>query len=136
MSNMKIVALIGPSSCGKTTTLNLVYEELISSATIASPRKKEGGDPNDFSVILTYKNLRIAIFSMGDFSKGVIGAIKWANKEECDYLIVACNDRFVRPFREMAKYENTQTRKEKLVDKTMFANTNKNIAQQILIELE
>lgn len=129
---MKIIALIGPSSCGKTSTLNLVYDKIIDKSTIVEPKKKLGGDNRDFSIIITYEGFRIAIFTMGDYSFEILKAVEWARKKKCDFLIIACNDRFIKPFREFNKYPNEQIRKEKLKNKTDFKSENESIANQII----
>lgn len=129
---MKIIALIGPSECGKTSTLNLVYDKLVKNASVTNPKIQLGGDPRDFSTIIVFNELKIAIFTMGDYSYGVIGAIKWALDNNCDILIVACNDRFIKPFKEFNKFPNFQIRKEKLSNSKDFNIENESIANQII----
>lgn len=102
---MKIIVLTGPSSCGKTTTLNAVYDELVNKLGASStPKQKEGGAANDFSAIVTWHNIKIAILTMGDYAYRVIECIDYFEKQGCDIFITACNDRFTTPFKKVAFY--------------------------------
>lgn len=101
---MRIIALTGRSNCGKTTTLNMVYLEVLTHGGISTDKRTLGGDPNDFSDIVLYNNQRIAFFTMGDYSGYVVNAISDNNNRGVDLLICACNSRFVRPFAEITKY--------------------------------
>lgn len=104
---MRIIAVTGNSSIGKTTTLNLVYDMLISRGGI-STHKMVIGNPsqNDFSDIVIWKGKKIAFFTMGDYSKEIIIAIRHNASILSDELICACNTKFVRPFAEIAKHPN------------------------------
>lgn len=89
---MKIIMLKGPSDSGKTMTLNLVYDELVNNkqAKIIEPRTTISH--NDFSCLLEYKGLKVAIFSMGDYVKDVNGiwnVIKTYTNKSVDVLIIA-----------------------------------------------
>ena len=97
---MNIIALIGPSSCGKTTSLNIVYNILLSNGGISNNRQSLGGDPNDFSDILTWQGRQIAFFTMGDYARPVVNATRDYYNLNCDCLICACNDRFATPIYE------------------------------------
>ena len=96
---MKIIALKGPNSCGKTTTLNLVYDELDKrGATIHSAVKLPVVTKNkDFECIINYGSLQVAIYSMGDYSRLTTAKIKEYELIGVDVLIIATNDRFVKP---------------------------------------
>ncbi len=101
---MRIIALTGTSNCGKTTTLNMVYLNVLSLGGISTNKRPLGGDPNDFSDIVLYNNQKIVFFTMGDYSVYVVNAIRDNNNRGVGLLICACNSKFVRPFTEMAKY--------------------------------
>jgi len=104
---MRIIALEGDSSCGKTTTLNLVYDVLISKGAVVSVSKtKVGGDPKDFEIILTYMGKKVAIYTMGDYSKSTIEAIEKYDLLGIDVLICAINTRFKRPIKKILTYSN------------------------------
>lgn len=114
---MRIIALTGTSDCGKTTTLNLVYLNVLAHGGISTNKRPLGGDPNDFSDIVLYNNQKIAFFTMGDYSGYVVNAIRDNNNRGVDLLICACNSRFVRPFTEMAKYPHN------ILNKTLASPT-------------
>jgi nucleoside-triphosphatase THEP1 len=42
---MKIIALTGDSSVGKTTTLNIVYDTLLNNGGVSTNKQRLGGDP-------------------------------------------------------------------------------------------
>lgn len=94
---MKIIVLSGPSNCGKTTTINAVFDSLCGGNRKASNvlfYNSPVGNPvqNDFEGVLDYKNKKIAFFSMGDYKRDCINAIvKYAG---ADVLIMAMNNYF------------------------------------------
>jgi len=96
---MKIIMLLGPSNCGKTTTLNLVYDDLKSQGGVSTCKQQEGGNPNDFSDIIKLNGKLIAILTMGDYAYRIIDCIQDFELKNCDIFITACNDRFVKPQR-------------------------------------
>lgn len=111
---MRILMLTGANSCGKSTTLNKVYDQINPQKDDIIEPKQELGDKmqKDFKCIIRYKNKKIAFFTMGDYSTELCGA--FVNYEEsCDILICACNKKFKRPFLNIAKYPHT------IVEKTM-----------------
>lgn len=129
---MKIIALVGPGSCGKTRTINLVYDFLISQGAISSNKKQEGANPEDFSDILTWKNRKIAFLSMGDYSYRVTDCIYEYDKLVCDVFICGCNDRFVRPFNEFAKRNATVLNKSVASNPSQETSANNTDAQSII----
>lgn len=87
---MKVILLSGPSNSGKTTTLTLVYDELIRlGATVIRPKSPLGGDPADFECVVSYAGKVVAIFTMGDFAIEVVHAMSYYEGMGCDALIVA-----------------------------------------------
>lgn len=99
---MKIVALEGYDSCGKSTTLNLVYDELVHNlgSRIMSPKSVLGNPIHkDFECIVIYKAMKIAFFTMGDFSRESTDAIKKYENLGVDILIIAINNKFVNPLK-------------------------------------
>jgi hypothetical protein len=97
---MRIIALRGGDSCGKSATLNLVHNHL-TSATIGgiSTCKVQIGNPiyKDFSDIVNYKGLQIAFYTMGDYANQSIKAIYDYNILGVDILILASNIKFRKP---------------------------------------
>lgn len=85
---MKIIALQGLSNTGKTTTIGLVYELLLQNGGKSTNKTPLGLDPKDFcDIVLGYKNLKIAIFTIGDNSTAISKAISGYNVLECDIFI-------------------------------------------------
>ena len=88
---------MGPYRCGKTTTLNNVYDLLLTQGAVSAGKKPIAD--NDFSDIVTLKGKKIAIYTLGDYAKRLIeNAANYAN-QNCDIMICACNKRFVTPFK-------------------------------------
>jgi len=88
---MKIILLSGNHSIGKTTTLNLVYDQLIQGMQNPPPKKKiQFGSPDDFeSSPLQYNGKTVAIYSLGDTLYRVYDAIiRYCGT--VDVLIIAC----------------------------------------------
>ena len=104
---MRVIMLTGGNSCGKTTTLNMVYQMLLSNQGISTKRQPLGGNPNDFSDIVLFHQQRIAFFTMGDYSGDVVNAMIDYSNQEVAVLVCACNNRFVRPFTKIQNYSHT-----------------------------
>jgi hypothetical protein len=115
---MRIIALRGTGSCGKTATLNLVYNRVISSGGVSTCKTQVGGDIRDFSDIVNYKGLTVAFFTMGDYSIHTINAIKKYNTLGIDVLVIASNNKFVKPIRLILTFSNN------LVIKTIATPSN------------
>lgn len=90
---MKIILLVGKPNTGKTTTFNLLYDEMVGqNANILKKKSKLGGSDADFECTLIYRNKEVALFSMGDYLNQCTEAIiKYSNK---DVLILAYSDKF------------------------------------------
>lgn len=101
---MKIIILSGQISCGKTTTLNLVYQMVLSAGGNSTNKKQLGGDPHDFADIVAFQGKQVAFFTMGDYAREIIAAIDEYAKKNVDTLVLACNNRFVTPYRKAAQY--------------------------------
>ena len=94
---MRIIALRGGDSCGKTETINLVYDRVILSGGTSTNKKQVGGDIRDFSDVVNYKGQTVAFYSMGDLAYATIGAINKYDALGTDVLVIASNIKFVRP---------------------------------------
>lgn len=88
-SNMKIIFLRGKHNCGKTTTINLLYDVLCDKGAEVVEPQRALPSKNDFECILKYKNKKIALFSLGDFTFAPASAIGYYTRAECDVLVVA-----------------------------------------------
>lgn len=116
---MRIIALRGGDSCGKTTTLNIVYERVLGDDGDSTCKKTEGNPIyNDFSDIVNYKGLRIAFFTMGDYSNVTTRIIKEYDGLNVDVLILASNIKFKKPIKLIETYEHRL-----VVKKIATANT-------------
>ena len=96
---MRIIALRGGDSCGKTATINLVYDRVILSGGVSTCKTKVGGDIRDFSDVVNYKGQTVAFYSMGDLANATIGAINKYDALGIDVLVIASNIKFIRPIR-------------------------------------
>ena len=102
---MKIIMLSGKSGCGKTTTLNKVYDFINpTEENIISAKSKLGGDIKDFECVIEYNRKTVAFFTMGDYSSFLLKAFEKYNKKQCDFLICACNNRFKRPYQQIKRF--------------------------------
>ena len=104
---MKIVMLSGKTNCGKSTTLNLVYDYIHQKEGDIIEAKMVLGNPKyrDFECIIQYRDKTIAFYTMGDYSYCLLDAFeKYYTK--CDYLICACNTRFVKPYKRICDFEH------------------------------
>lgn len=111
---MKVIMLTGPANSGKTTTLNLVYDSLMSLPGAQQVRQKRqlGGNPNDFECVIHVAlipnalPLNIAFYTMGDYAIEVSCAMAYYDGMGVDRLIVA-NSNFVRPQDRLSLYSNS-----------------------------
>lgn len=129
---MRIIALRGEDHCGKTTTLNIVHKLMLKDKTPEC--KIILGNPiyNDFSDIVNYKNLKVAFFTMGDYSTETIRSIKEYHALNVDVLILASNIKFVKPIKLIEEYNHqlvvktiarTNTENDQLIANNSDANT-------------
>jgi hypothetical protein len=115
---MRIIALRGRDSCGKTATLNLVYDRAIAVGGVATSKSQVGGDSKDFEDIVNYKGLQVAFFTMGDLSYATIDAIRKYDVLKVDVLIIASNIKFVKPIKVIVTYSHN------LIAKTIASPSN------------
>lgn len=102
---MKIIALRGSDSCGKTETLNLVYDSILLRTTFVRGKIQLGGDSRDFEDEVTLTDGRkVAFYTMGDYSIHTIEAIKKYDVLGFDLLICASNVKFKRPIQKIMLY--------------------------------
>ena len=89
---MRIIVLEGLHDRGKTSTLNILFYDLLASGAIMSPRILLGGDPNDFKSEGDYMGQRIAIYTMGDLSAPLRAAVHDFASKGIDILICALSN--------------------------------------------
>ncbi len=131
---MRIIVLRGGNSCGKTTTINLVYDRILlpTNGGVSRGKLQVGGNKMDFSDIVTYKGLTIAFFSMGDFARDTKEAINFYNSLIVDILVIASNTNFSTPIKLIISFTHNlvsktvaspKTKANNLIANTTDANT-------------
>lgn len=100
---MRVIILRGNGDSGKSTTLNLVFDELTTSRYVArsSPKTPIGNPINrDFEAEVTLTDKRIiAFYTMGDYDvKYIKTAIKRFHESKIDVLIIASNSNLFTHF--------------------------------------
>jgi len=131
---MKIIALVGLSNTGKTTTINLVYNMVLQQGGMTTQKQPLGGDPNDFLDIVLWKNIKIVFFSMGDNSTALANAIYNYREQNCDLMICSLSIGTPKIRANNALNSFNATRINKTIDSqtNLEINANINDAQTIL----
>lgn len=88
-SEMKVVILHGKHNCGKTTTINKLFDKLIANGASFVEPKKELPGRDDFECVLKYNGKTIALFSLGDYMFAIGAAVGYYTRAKCDVLVVA-----------------------------------------------
>jgi energy-coupling factor transporter ATP-binding protein EcfA2 len=116
---MKIIMLLGENNCGKSTTLNWVYDCINPASEDIICTKSVLGNPiqKDFECIIRYQNKTVAFFTMGDYSNKVCEAMVKYDKLNCDILVCACNPQFVNPRNRIKNYPH-----HIIIEKTVSPN--------------
>ncbi len=93
---MKVIALIGESNSGKTTTLTMVYELLVSEKWDEDHGKRKELNNGDFLTVLEKDNVKIGLVTQGDYAKTVEESLPvWKYLEKldnygCSIAVCAC----------------------------------------------
>jgi ABC-type uncharacterized transport system YnjBCD ATPase subunit len=107
---MEVLALEGNSNCGKSETLNIVYQMLLSDgftqiagnfAVLGNPKMR------DFTDVLTKENKIIGIVTQGDYVIGKDSIAKHLNKlflAGCSVAICACTNNNPKAKLQVMKY--------------------------------
>jgi ABC-type proline/glycine betaine transport system ATPase subunit len=103
--------LLGEKNCGKTTTLNLVYDCLNQQQAGIIEKKESINEMKDFECIIRYKSKKIAFFTMGDFAIRLIKAFEKYADKQCDVLVCACNTKLKLPHWHIKKHPNAIVKK-------------------------
>lgn len=123
---MRIIVLQGMPNTGKTKTLNLVYDMLITNGGGVSTNRQVIGNPrqNDFKDIVIRGTKRIAFYTMGDYSTYLSNAIYDYNIQGCDVLVCALstNNPKVRANNTLNQFNTTR------INKTIAPNANAELA--------
>jgi Cdc6-like AAA superfamily ATPase len=96
---MKIIMLIGPRNCGKTTTIRKTYDELSNNHHAKVIQLKPYPTLQDFDAVLELPNgKKIGFHSEGDLARSLIAAMNDYNDSGiCDILVCACTEIRVTP---------------------------------------
>ena len=106
---LKVIMLDGQSRCGKTTTLNYLYDAMVAQGgKIIRPKTQIDDNLKDFECVLEYEEKKVAIFTMGDIMKEVNHAMSFYEGMDCDILVCACNNRFARRKNRLSRYQGSQ----------------------------
>ena len=136
---MKIIALTGPHNCGKSTTLNIVFDQLKNDGgkygnkiTLGNPEQR------DFSVKIEWKGLKIGFFTMGDYSTYLADGINdWATKN-IDILIcaVSIEKPMIKAHAAMSKFKVKKISKQKSNTEAEQIKNDALFASKIINDLE
>ena len=88
-----IIALRGDANTGKSTTIGMIYEELVDKGyNIIQERRTYRNKPShDFIAILKFNKIKIGITTYGDVPKVITAKIKVLVKAKCEVIICACH---------------------------------------------
>lgn len=111
---MELIILEGLSNTGKTTTIGLLHQMLLQNGGTSTNKQPLGGDSNDFSdIVINFKNLKIAIFTMGDNSTEISKAILNYHNLKCDFFIcsLSTSKPKIRANNRINQFQNTRVPK-------------------------
>lgn len=131
---MELIILEGLSNTGKTTTIGLLHQILLQNVGISTNRQPLGGDPNDFSdIVINYRNLKIAIFTMGDNSTAISQAILNYDNLNCDFFVCSLSTGTpkIRANNRINQYQNTRIQKTISSQNITEIQANTNDANQL-----
>lgn len=115
---MRIIALRGGDSCGKTSTLKITHKLLTDAGGVSTCKLPITKSPSDFSDVVDYKKQKVAFFTMGDYANETIKAIHYYTTLKVDVLVLASNIKFVKPIRLIVTFPHD------LVPKTIATPSN------------
>lgn len=109
---MRVILLSGPSDCGKTTSLNMLFDRIkeTSGVKVLDKQQIEG---RDVKCKLIYPDgKKLTIITQGDYGDELERYYEYF--KDCDILICACNKshmtrRIVKPFDEVTEYDPLTT---------------------------
>ena len=107
---MKIIALLGKNSSGKSCTLNILYTLLLNEGYIQIDgyhRSLGAKTQNDFFDVFQNENKKIGICSMGDYVNGndsVEGLLKQFSVIGCTVTFCACTTDKIKTVSAIEKY--------------------------------
>lgn len=124
---MKIIALKGKDRCGKSTTLNMVYNCLMNNKGTTSTHKTILGNVvhKDFECIVTMINqTTVGFHTMGDYSRLTLQAINAFLILKVDILILATNSKFKNPTIRISQFPNSHIIAKSVASTKSVSNNN------------
>ena len=89
----RLIALRGPSSVGKSTTLSMLYRLLVAEPSNVTRSYKSVGRKLDFEAILEIHGCRVALISRGDVPAQLKRGIASSVRSKCDVIVCAARTR-------------------------------------------
>jgi hypothetical protein len=137
-----VMAVSGPSSVGKTSTIRLVYELLLEKFPDAQVRRLGGG--KDIGVIVTIGDFKIGIESQGDptskFPSRMDKHLELFVKEKCDVIVCATRTEGATVWRlndlRDDGYEIVEIKCQRERDSSRWDETNATTAREIVAAIE
>lgn len=118
---MYVIALVGESNRGKTTTLNIVHQYVLENGGESKKKKQLGGQANDFSDTVFFQNRKIMFYTMGDYAD-IGDYMATAYYESFDIFVCAINISLKGPLQDILDYPNRQ------ISKTVATDVSRQIA--------
>ena len=143
---MRVILLSGPSNCGKTTSLNLLFNRIkeTSGVEVLEPKTWLNERKNDFRGILSCPDgKKLAIITQGDYGNELETYRDYF--KDCDILVCACNKKFMhsgkgkpKPFDIVTDYDpmTTIVLKKEHVSKDAHDKANEACAEHLLELIE
>lgn len=122
--NRRIIALRGRGGIGKTTTINLLVDELVTRGWRRESRVFHGNGVDITDVYVGVDGVRLGVASAGDNFREVNDALKILSGARCETVICACRTRGAT-HDAMRKYSNNIT----FVNKTIVTDSDGDRAQ-------
>ena len=138
---MKIIALTGNASSGKSQTMNTLYSLLLAKAFIQKHgyfRTLGNATQNDFLDLLEVSGTLVGIFTMGDYERGNSSVIRLINElltNECEYIFCACNLQKSKAIKYLQSMNATMFNKTVVYDPSKYRIENYKDAYKMLNEL-
>ncbi|GHT46630.1 hypothetical protein AGMMS49965_24300 [Bacteroidia bacterium] len=132
---MKVIMLKGKDDSGKTTTLNLVYDEYYSDKGVSSVKKALGDSSKDFSAHIIYKGKLIVFYTEGDYEYPVPRIMKLCEELSVDVLVCAANTNRTRPVEQIKNYPHEIIKKTEISSNDVAAQKVANVKDAEKIHL-
>lgn len=99
--------LFGRGKSGKTSTIKAIYDSLKLYSNVLN-YEEVGNADTDICCLLEYRNKRVALYSMGDYSNYICERMDESADNGCSIFVCACNDRLSRPLKRIRRYKGSR----------------------------